>query len=126
MHSLIFIHNLMHGERPKPFDLVAIWAVFFATFAVVIWALGLSLSHLVMAFMASDWVAGIVANASHSTRAWWRARPVFRKIFYAVHLIEVPLVLWLAPSLLVALLMLLALAIKLVVFAQGGKACPAS
>ena len=76
---------------------------------------------LLLAVLAVDWCGGVVANSAETVRAWWRERPRLSKAFVVVHLLELPLVYWLAGGGLVFYVFALVLAMKLGVFLLGGK-----
>ena len=80
---------------------------------------GTGTKGVLLAILAFDWAGGVVANASEPVRAWWRDRTNLRPYFYGLHVVELPVALWLAdgePSFgwLAALLTL-----KIVAFARG-------
>ncbi len=90
-----------------------------AAFVFTLYALGTGWRSVVLAVVAADWCGGIIANAAESTRAWWRRRTTGRRIFIAVHLIEIPIVWWLADGSLAFWVLMLVLAAKLSVFMLG-------
>ncbi len=111
----------IHGETPVLRDLVAVWVIFCVVFILTFQYFGTDMRGTLLAFIAADWSAGIVANASYSIRAWWRERPKFRVGFYALHLLEIPFVWLLLPNIMLLSAYLVILIIKLVVFSQGSS-----
>lgn len=109
----------LHGRTPTRLQLVSTWGVAAAAFVFTLYALGTDWRSILLAVIAADWCGGIIANAAESTRVWWRRRAMGRRIFIAVHLIEIPIVLWLAEGGLAFWVLMLVLAAKLSVFMLG-------
>ena len=88
----------LQGRTPTRFQLIATYGLFAATVALTVLHYGTGWKVLLLALIAGDWAAGIVANSALSTRAWWRDRLLARRVFYALHLAEIPLVWWLCEG----------------------------
>ena len=111
----------IHGNKPTGFQLCATYGVGVAAAALTLAALGFSWKTALLAFLAFDWVGGIVANSADTVRAWWRNRPRMKKAFIIIHLIELPLVFWLAGGGVAFYVLALMLAVKLSVFMLGAR-----
>ncbi|MFN9163007.1 MAG: hypothetical protein ACK6DM_09945 [Alphaproteobacteria bacterium] len=111
---------LLHGATPSPVALAFAYAIGFAA-AALAWKTGPGgIAGAVLTLLALDWAAGIVANATRSTRAFHAAKPLWWAVaFVALHAAEIPLLWWLAQDATLATWMLLLLALKLAVFIIG-------
>lgn len=110
----------IQGRTPSPLQLVSTYGLFVVTVGLVILHAGHGWKAILLAVLAGDWAAGIVANAAVSTRAWWRDRLHARRVFLFLHIAQIPIVWWLCDGdmTLFAVLML-ALFAKLSVFLLG-------
>ena len=111
----------LHGNEPTGFQLFATYGVGAAAAALTLAALDFNWKTALLAFLAFDWVGGVVANAAETVREWWRDRPRLKTAFIVVHLIELPLAYWLAGGGVVFYVLGLALAVKLSVFIVGWR-----
>jgi hypothetical protein len=111
---------LLHGATPSPMALAFAYAIGFGA-CVLAWQTGPGgIAGAVLAILALDWAAGIIANATYSTRAFHAGKPLWWAVaFVALHAAEVPLLYWLAQDATLAAWMLLMLAMKLAVFVIG-------
>ena len=113
--------SFIHGNKPSGFQLFATYGVGVAAAALTLATLGFNWKTALLAFLAFDWVGGIVANSAETVRAWWRERPRMKTAFIVIHLIELPLVFWLAGGGVAFYTLALMLAIKLSVFVLGSR-----
>lgn len=113
----------IQGHNPTRLQLTTTYGLFVGTTVLIILWYGMDWKSLILAVIAGDWAAGIVANSARSTRDWWRDRLTARRVFLVIHLLEVPLVWWLCAgdSQLFGILMLTLFA-KLSVFLLGREA----
>lgn len=111
--------NAILGQRPSPFLVISSVGMFIAAAVLTIVTLGTGWKTLILAFIAGDWAAGVIANSAESTRVWWRDRLPKRRTFIIVHLLEVPLVWWLTGGGTVFALFGFVLIAKLAVFILG-------
>lgn len=111
--------DVILGKRPSPFLIISSVGMFIAAAVLTIVTLGTGWKVLVLAFVAGDWAAGVIANSAESTRAWWRDRLPKRRNFIIVHLLELPLVWWLTGGGTVFALFVFVLIAKLAVFILG-------
>ena len=111
---------LLHGKYPQTAILMLIYGVGCIA-GLFVWFIGPGdWNGLILAFLALDWTAGIVANAAQSTRAYYAELPLsISALFLAVHIAEMPLLWWLAGGTNLWGWMQLLLAIKLAVFVGG-------
>lgn len=111
--------NAILGQKPSPFLVISSVGMFIAAVVLTIMTLGTGWKALILAFIAGDWAAGIIANSAESTRVWWRDRLPKRRTFIIVHLLELPLVWWLTGGGIGFVLFGFVLAAKLAVFILG-------
>ncbi len=109
----------LHGNKPTTFQLVSSYGVGLGAALLVLVSLEFSWKTALLAFLALDWVGGIVANSAETVRDWWRERPEMSRAFIAVHLIELPIVFWLSGGGVTFALFGLVLAAKLSIFLLG-------
>ena len=109
----------MHGRSPSRFQLAATYAAGLAAAILTLHALGSDWKSWLLALIAFDWVAGVVATAAPPVRRGWAERPRGRLLFTPVHLIEAILVYWLSGGGTVFAVFALALFVKLAVFHLG-------
>ncbi len=111
---------LLHGRTPVPAVMALMYGIGVVS-SLFVWSIG----HggwvgLILAVFALDWTAGIVANATHSTRAYYAELPLSMSVlFVAIHVAEMPLLWWLAEGAGIGGWMQLILTTKLVVFLCG-------
>ncbi|ODT76841.1 MAG: hypothetical protein ABS76_30200 [Pelagibacterium sp. SCN 64-44] len=75
---------------------------------------------VVLMIMAADIFGGVISNASRSTRAHWATKPNWGACaFVVVHLIELPIIWWLADGDLVFWVLTCAMLAKIGVFIVG-------
>jgi hypothetical protein len=111
---------LLHGAAPSPIALAFAYAIGLAA-AALAWQAGPGgIAGAILALLAIDWAAGIIANATRSTRAYHAGKPLWWALaFVALHMAEIPLLWWLTRDTTLASWMLLMLAMKLAVFVIG-------
>ena len=110
----------IQGRTPSRLQLVLTYTMFVVATGLVLLHAGGGWKDILLALIAGDWAAGVVANAAQSTRVWWRDRLRARRIFLALHFLEIPLVWWLCgnDNVLFVTLMLVLFA-KLSIFMLG-------
>ena len=110
----------IHGRDPAPAVLAIMYAVGCIA-AVFVWLAGPGgWRGGLLALFAFDWSAGILANAARSTRAFYAGLPLrMAVLFIAIHIVEIPILWWLAGGTGLFGWMLLLLTIKLAVFIAG-------
>ncbi len=111
---------MLHGTTPSPMSLALAYAIGLVA-AVLAWQTGPGgIAGAALALLALDWAAGIIANATRSTRAFHAGKPLWWALaFVALHVAEIPLLWWLAQDTTLPSWMLLMLAMKLAVFIIG-------
>lgn len=109
----------LHGPNPTPFQIVSSYTVGVASAAFTLIALGIDWRTALLALLVLDWTAGVVANSAEPVRSWWRARAHLRIAFVIVHLLQLPLLLWLTGGGIVFAILTLVLAAKLSIFVLG-------
>lgn len=111
---------LLHGRDPVPIIVTLIYLVGGIVGTFVWMAAPGGWQGILLTLLAVDWSAGIVANATRSTRAYYAELPMWVPVlFVAVHLAEIPLVLWASGGSGLGEWMLLLLGLKLAVFVAG-------
>ena len=109
----------IHGKNPTKTQLITTYGLFVTAAILTIYLLDRNWRTFVLAFVAGDWAGGIAANASASVRNWWQKRPKLSKLFWLVHIVEIPLVWWLAEGTAIFSVFFLIWAAKLSVFELG-------
>jgi hypothetical protein len=110
----------LFGDTPNmPQVLLALgYALFGVLF--VYFARSFEWQSVVLMVMAADIFGGVISNASRSTRVHWATKPNWAALaFVLVHLIEIPIIWWLAGGDLVFWVLTCAMLAKIGVFIVG-------
>lgn len=90
--------KLFFGKSPTTIDKLITYSLFFSTVIGLLVVSGLGISNVIFSIIAADIIAGIFANHTKSTAAYWRSSK-YKKLFIPAHLlVYVPLVFLTAPN----------------------------
>lgn len=94
MKHILQLSKLLHGERPNVLNLMLIYGLgigfSLANFEWFTYACDWSNLQMILYFAISiDLFGGVIANLTHSTKAFWQSQPkIYQYIFLIVHAIQ--------------------------------------